>query len=53
MIDIIQRAQPWLNLCPACDVGLLKTCTCPKGDARSIILDLVLEVQRLRKKDAV
>lgn len=51
MMDILQRAQPWLNVCPSCDVGHSMVCTCPKGDPRNIILDLVLEVERLRKKD--
>jgi hypothetical protein len=48
--DVLERAQPWLELCWACDAGLLKACTCPTGDYRVIMLELVREVESLRAK---
>jgi hypothetical protein len=46
--DVLAQADPWLNLCPSCDVGLLKTCTCPTGDYRSVMLAMAYEISRLR-----
>jgi hypothetical protein len=46
--DVLIRARPWLVECPQCDAGLMTECLCPDGDVRSIILDLVREVEALR-----
>lgn len=46
--DVVERAKPWLALCGSCDAGLPMSCTCPDGDPRQVISDLVAEVVRLR-----
>lgn len=38
----------WLQLCAACDAGLSMSCTCPDGDPRNVISNLVDEVRSLR-----
>lgn len=50
--DVLARAQPFLNQCPSCDAGLPSGCTCPQGDYRPVMLDLVREVERLRARVA-
>lgn len=50
MTDILERAEAWLNQCGSCDLGLFTRCTCPPGDYRAVILDLVREVETLRIK---
>lgn len=47
--DLLKRAEPFLNQCGSCDAGLLASCTCPQTDYRPVMLDLVREVERLRK----
>jgi hypothetical protein len=44
----LSQAEPWLNLCPNCDAGLPKSCTCPTGDYRSVMLAMAYEIARLR-----
>lgn len=44
----LDTIKPWLDTCPACDAGLPASCTCPPGDYRSPMLELVREVERLR-----
>lgn len=46
--DLFKRAEPFLNVCGACDLGMPTSCTCPTGDSRPVLLDLVREVERLR-----
>lgn len=46
--DTLDRALPFLNQCGSCDAGLPMDCTCPQGDYRPVMLDLVREVERLR-----
>jgi hypothetical protein len=46
--DLIARAESFLQLCGTCDGGLPMACTCPTGDYRAVMLDLVREVERLR-----
>lgn len=46
--DLIQRAEASLVQCGICDFGVLGPCACPSGDPRSVIADLVAEVQALR-----
>lgn len=48
--DILDRAEPFLNQCGSCDAGLPMSCTCPSGDYRPVMLDLVREVERLRAR---
>jgi hypothetical protein len=48
--DILSRAEPFLNPCGSCDAGMPMSCTCPTGDYRPVMLDLVREVERLRAK---
>lgn len=47
--DLLKRAEPFLTQCGSCDYGLHVPCTCPKPDYRPVMLDLVREVERLRK----
>jgi cellulase/cellobiase CelA1 len=47
--DLLKRAEPFLNQCGSCDAGLSAACNCPTGDYRPVMLDLVREVERLRK----
>lgn len=46
--DLLKRAEPFLNVCGACDLGMPTLCNCPTGDSRPVMLDLVREVERLR-----
>lgn len=46
--DLLKRAEPFLNQCASCDYGLPTSCTCPDGDYRPVMLDLVREAERLR-----
>lgn len=48
MTDVLTRAAPFLNVCGSCDAGLPMSCTCPTGDYRPVMLDLVREVEALR-----
>lgn len=47
--DIVQVAEPWLQLCACCDLGFPSNCTCPMGDYRNVMLALVREIERLRE----
>lgn len=46
--DLLSRAAPFLNQCGPCDYGLPTSCTCPAGDWRAVMAELVREVERLR-----
>ncbi len=48
MTDPIKRAEPFLARCGSCDAGLPMSCTCPTGDYRPVMADLVDEVLKLR-----
>lgn len=48
MSDPIKRAEPFLTQCGSCDAGLPMSCTCPTGDYRPVMSDLVDEVLKLR-----
>jgi hypothetical protein len=50
MSDLIERARPFLQQCGSCDAGLPMSCTCPTGDYRPVMADLVAEVERLRQR---
>lgn len=50
--DILTRAVPFLNQCGSCDAGLPMSCSCPTGDYRPVMLELVREVERLRARAA-
>ena len=49
-LDALARARPFLNQCGSCDIGLPVTCTCPPGNYKSVMLDLVREIERLRER---
>jgi len=46
--DLLKRAEPFLNQCGSCDLGLPYSCNCPTGDFRPVMSELAIEVQRLR-----
>ncbi len=46
--DLFSRAAPFLNQCGPCGYGLPTSCTCPAGDWRPVMAELVREVERLR-----
>lgn len=48
-MDVVQRAEPFMRQCGPCDYGLSMGCSCPEGDFRPIVVDLVAEVERLRR----
>lgn len=41
----------WLNQCGSCDAGLPMNCTCPAGDPRTVIAQLIREVERVQRKE--
>ncbi len=47
MAELIERAEPFLQICGNCDAGLSMSCTCPTGDYRNVMSALVSELQRL------
>lgn len=47
--DLLSRAQAHLVQCGSCDAGLPMSCTHPSEDYRPVLLDLVREVERLRR----
>ncbi len=47
-VDIEAISEKWLRQCSACDAGLAMSCTCPEGDPRNVISNLVDEIKRLR-----
>jgi hypothetical protein len=47
--DLEAITAKWLRQCGSCDAGLPEFgCTCPEGDPRVVISQLVIEVERLR-----
>lgn len=50
--DLLKRAEPFLNQCGSCDLGLPYPCNCPTGDFRPVMSELAVEVQRLRDQFA-
>ncbi len=48
-LDLTAISDEFLNQCGSCDFGLPAACECPKRDHRSAMLDLVREVERLRR----
>ena len=50
MIDVEAIADEWLQPCGNCDAGFPTPCTCATGDPRPVILGLVQEIERLRKR---
>jgi hypothetical protein len=44
---LIEKAQPYLQLCPSCDAGLPMSCTCPPGDSRTVLQELVTALEEL------
>lgn len=50
MIDLEAISEKWLQQCGPCDYGMPEyACSHPEEDYRPVILDLVREVERLRK----
>lgn len=49
MTDLIDRANRQLIQCGSCDFAI-GGCTCPSEDPRSVITDLVAEVEKLRDR---
>jgi hypothetical protein len=47
-LDLEAIDPGWLNPCGPCDLGVPMNCTCPTGDPRIVISQLVTEVERLR-----
>jgi hypothetical protein len=43
----LDAARCWIASCACCDAGT-GTCTCPEGDFRSVMGDLIDEIERLR-----
>lgn len=43
----LDAIRPWLGICGGCDLGI-GDCTHPDGDYRSVMADLLAEVDRLR-----
>jgi hypothetical protein len=48
--DLLKRAEPFLIQCSTCELGLPYACNCPTGDFRPVMLDLICEVERLRRE---
>jgi hypothetical protein len=48
VIDLEEIKAKWLNVCGACDAGIGE-CTHPSGDYRPVMLELVEEIERLRR----
>lgn len=52
--DLLTRARAFLVQCGSCDFGVMEYgCNCPPGDPRSVIADLVREIERLRVTSTV
>lgn len=47
-LDLAAIEAAWLQVCGACDAGMLTDCTHPDGDYRPVMAALVAEVERLR-----
>jgi len=43
----LAAAQPWMQTCGPCDMGLPMGCCCPTGDPRAIVSRLVAVIERL------
>ena len=49
MTDLEKIRREWLNPCGTCDFGLVEYgCTCPEGDYRNVIGDLVAALEDAR-----
>ncbi|WP_033338987.1 hypothetical protein [Catenuloplanes japonicus] len=46
-VDLDAIRNTWLGQCGPCDASLPGACTCVQGDPRTVILDLVREIERL------
>lgn len=46
-IDLPLIRLKWLNSCGSCDAGLPMSCSCPDGDPRNVILELVNHLETL------
>lgn len=49
-LDLKAIETEFLNQCPPCDFAMPGACECSKRDCRSTMLDLVREVERLRRR---
>lgn len=47
--DLEAISEKWLQVCPVCDGGLPSICTHPDEDYRPVMLELVREIERLRR----
>ena len=48
MIDLAKIEREWLAQCGRCDAGLMEfPCTCPKGDYRNVMLELIERIRFL------
>jgi hypothetical protein len=48
---LLARARAWTALCGACDADLPMSCTCPIGDPRQVIADLVNRLAALTSRN--
>ncbi len=46
--DLAKIAAKWATQCGTCDAGLPMACTCPTGDPRPVISQLINEIRELR-----
>lgn len=50
MIDLEKIEREWLTQCGRCDAGLIEfPCTCPKGDHRLVMLELIKRIRFLEQ----
>lgn len=53
-IDLEAIKAKWLTRCGYCEAGLPQPCVCPEEcttlACRAVILDLVIEIERLRRE---
>lgn len=45
-VDLDAIRNTWLSQCGPCEAGIPGSCTCPEGDYRTVLLDLVREIER-------
>ncbi len=46
--DLRAIEDKWLRQCASCDAGLPYACTCPGGDFRPVLAEVIAEVWRTR-----
>ena len=48
-MDLEAIRRKWLSQCGSCDAGLPMSCTCPDGDPRGVILELVHKLEKIQE----